>query len=368
MKKILPFIRDHRLLRVPAHFINTHRKLSLVILISLIAIGIFLWPKPPPPLETETVTKNTIQETVSATGTVDSETTVNLNFSTAGRLATLNVRKGDVVKKGQTIATLDLRSTQKSLENALKDYSLQRNTFEQTKEDRGVRDVVNAPNDNLRRIMESNQYNLDKAVLSVELQELAKQSSILTSPIEGIVTRADVSVPGVNVSPTTVFTILDPESLMFKVDVDESDIGEVHLGQSVEVTFDAYPDEKVYVNVSSIDFASHTTSTGANAYTVEAQLPVNSGDRFRIGMSGDAEIVLNQRKNVLTIPLSSLVDDEYVYIQTAKSFEKRKVILGIQNDTETEIKSGLKENDKVALSPTEVEKRLNIKRPQETAL
>jgi multidrug efflux pump subunit AcrA (membrane-fusion protein) len=139
----------------------------------------------------------------------------------------------------------------------------------------------------------------------------------------------------------------------------------VHLGQEVEISLDAYPDEPIHTTVTAIDFASHTTSTGGNAYTVETELPTSADDRYRIGMNGDAEIILNAKKNVLTVPLSAIVDDTYVYVRGEKRFEKKKIRLGIQSDTDAEVKSGLRQGDAVAVNPSDVEKRQKIKRPQD---
>jgi HlyD family secretion protein len=82
-------------------------------------------------------------------------------------------------------------------------------------------------------------------------------------------------------------------------------------------------------------------------------------------MNGDAEIITNQKENVLTIPLSSIVDDEYVYVKinpdrigTSSRFEKRNVKTGLSNETDIEIKSGLKLGEEVAIDPTEAEKRV----------
>lgn len=312
-------------------------------------------PKPPKPIATQTIKRGNITQTVSASGTVYSDSSVNLNFLAGGKLTYLSVKVGDSVKKYQTIATLDQRSTQKSLENALIDYAKERNTFDTTQQNYGNRKPQDALNDSMRRVLEDNQNDLNKAVNSVELQELAKEQSVLTTPIAGVVTRADVTSAGVNVGPTTTFTISDPDNLIFKADVDESDIGKVGTGQTMKVTLDAYPDNPINLTINSIDFASHQTSTGGTAYAVQAALPPTALS-YRLGMNGDAEIIVAGNDHVITIPLSSLIDDSHVYIQKGKVFEKRRVKVGLESDTAAEIVSGLKEGDKVALNPDEVEK------------
>ncbi|CAN5197735.1 efflux RND transporter periplasmic adaptor subunit [soil metagenome] len=332
-----------------------NKKKSVIIFVAILLVAVIFRPKAPKPVPTTTVTRGDITQVVSASGTVFAASSVNLSFLTGGKLTYLGVKNGDEVKQYQTIAVLDQRSTQKNLENALIDYSKQRNTFDSVQDSNGNTKPESAANATMRRILENNQNDLNKAVNSVELQSLAKEQSVLTSPIAGVVTRADVSSSGVNVGPTTTFTIADTSNLIFKADVDESDIGKIVVGQIMKITLDAFPDTPVNASVESIDVASHATSTGGNAYTVQATIPAGAL-AYRIGMNGDSQIVVAGNQNVITIPLSSLIDDTHIYVQKGKSFEKRQIRMGIQSDTEAEVVSGLKVGDKVALTPDDVEK------------
>lgn len=341
-----------RRLHVIKNYILNHKKKTLLILIPIIILAIIFWPRPQKSLEVESVKKQNIVESLPATGTVSSETSVDLHFLSAGKLVYLGVKKGNFVKQGQTIGVLDQRTVQKNLETELRDYAQQRNSFDNTLEDNKDKAI----SDDIKRILQNNQYDLEKAVISVELQDLAKQQAVLTSPISGIVISADVVTAGVNISTTTNFTIADPDHLIFKIDIDEADIGKVKIDQKVKIILDAFPEETFTLKVKSIDFAAHTTTTGGNVYTVEVALPENTALQYRIGMNGDAEIITNEKKNVLTVPLSSLLDDNHVYVKTNGKFEKRKITTGLRNDTDVEIKSGLKAGEEVALDPVEAEK------------
>lgn len=335
-------------------FFTKRKKIIIPALIILLLLFFIFRPKNPPPVETAAVKKGDLVISVSGTGTVQSLTSVNLNFLSGGKLVYLGVKQGDTVAPYQTIGVLDERSIEKNLQIALRDYAKQRNTFEQTKANNNNTTPQTAANDQVRRILENNQFDLEKAVISVELQDLAKQSSVLTTPIGGIVTRADVSSAGVNVSPTTTFTIADPDNLVFNIDVDEADIGKVSLTNFVKVTLDAYPQENITIPITNIDFASHTTTTGGNAYTVEATLPPNSSGKYRIGMNGNAEIILNEKKNILTVPLSAIFQENYLFVKKSQKFEKRKVILGIKNDTDVEVKTGLLPGEIIAVQPEQI--------------
>ena len=89
-------------------------------------------------------------------------------------------------------------------------------------------------------------------------------------------------------------------------------------------------------------------------------MPPSNGTTYRIGMNGDAEIIANQVKDVMTIPLSSIVNDQYVFVKTPKLFEKRDVKLGLKNDTDAQVTDGLKIGEEVAIDPALAEKSSNI--------
>jgi multidrug efflux pump subunit AcrA (membrane-fusion protein) len=133
------------------------------------------------------------------------------------------------------------------------------------------------------------------------------------------------------------------------MDVDEADIGNVVEGQNVDVVLDAFPTNTLSLIVDKIDFVSHTTSSGGNAFTVEAKLLENSS--YRVGMSGNADIIIDSRRGVISVPSSSLLEDNYLYVKRGKYFEKRKISVGLESDTQAEIISGLLEGDEVAIDP-----------------
>ena len=334
-------------------FIFAHKKIVIILLVVVIAIGVYVSTRPSSvqQVETQTVKRQNLTQTLSVTGSIDSTNTVNLTFLAGGKLVYLGAKLGDHVKAGQTIAILDERTVQKNLEAALKDYSIQRNTFDQTKVDNKDTPLT----DTVQRVLANNQFNLDKAVISVELEDLAKQNSVLTTPISGIVTRADVDTAGVNVSATTTFTVTDPNSLVFKMEVDEADIGSVKVGQPIIVTLDAYPNDTLHLRVDSIDFTSHSTSSGGTAYYVKAHVMPGETDTYRIGLNGDADITLQKVSNVMTVPIASIINDTYVYVKKGNKFIKTKLKLGLANDTDQEVISGLQVGDKVALDPTQAE-------------
>ncbi len=333
--------------------ILSHKKISLILLIIFIVIALIIYPKSSGQVQIVKVTRGDVVRTVSVTGSIAADKQVDLTFQIAGTLAYLGVKKGDSVNAYQTIATLDQRTAEKNLQQALINYDEQRISFDETNQANQNRTPDTALNQSMHDVLMNNQYDLNKAVISVQLQDLANQLSVLTTPISGIVTRTDAVTAGVNITPLTTFTVTDPNSLNFSMDVDESDIGNVKVGQDVNVALDAFPNTTLRLKVKSIDFVSHQTSSGGTAFTVKTDLPYN--DSYRVGMSGNADIITEVKKNVLTIPLSSVMDDNTVFVQKPKGyFVKTKVNLGVQSDIMEQVISGLSDGEVVAVDPSSV--------------
>ena len=342
-------------LKAAWRWVRHHKKIVIPAVILFIILVVIFRPKPTPKIATVTMHRGNLTQTVSVSGTVAAKSSVNLTFPIGGTIAWVGVKKGDTVVAGQTIATLDQRTALKNLQASLINYSLQRDTFDQTiANNNNIGNPTNALNDTMKRMLQDNQYDLDKTVNSVELQDLARQQAILSTPIAGLVTRIDAPTAGVTATPTTVFTVTDPTSIVFDMDVDEADISKIQDEQSAKIVLDAYPNDTITLPVTSIDFVSHATSNGGNAYTVEAQIGNNSNYRYRVGMNGNADIVTAKRVGILSIPLSALTDDGAVYVQKNKKYVKTKVMLGLQSDTDAEVTSGLNEGEVVAIDPNAV--------------
>lgn len=330
-------------------------------IIILAVLIFFLRPKPTPNIATQVIKPQQFTQSISVSGKIDASDYADLTFLTGGKLVYLGVKKGDIITAGHTIGVLDQRTTLKNLQDELIDYSKQRGTFDDTQKQNQNRTPEQALSDQMKRILINNQYDLDKAIISVELLDLAKQQSVLSSPISGIVTRTDAKTAGVNVTATTTFSVVNPDTLVFEVDVDQADIAKIRLGQEVNIILDAYPDNNISIAVGKIDFTTHSTSTGGNAYTVQAKLLPDSKFDYKLGMEGNAEIVTAKEENVLSVPLSSIFEDNYVFVKTSKGYEKRKIKQGLQNDTDVVITEGVSSADMVVLDPTLVPQKKQSK-------
>lgn len=329
---------------------------KLLLVAAVLVVGGIVWSnqvsvqKNASTITTAKVAQKDFIKDISSSGKTQANKFVDLKFQTSGKLAWVSVKEGDAVTAYQALAGLDSREVQKNLEKALRDYSDQRNTYEETwrvtYDGKQPRDAFN---DTVKRILEKNQWDLDKAVLDVELKSLSVEFAMLSTPIAGIVTHIDTPVAGVNITPATaVFSVADPTSLVFEANVDETEVGSLTIGQSAKITLDAYPEATFSGKVSYISYASETSSGGATVFPVK--ISFDNPQNLRIGLNGDISIEVDRQSDVLTISTESIREDEggtYVYRKTKSGYVKTAITTGAKNDNDVIVTSGLSQGDTV---------------------
>jgi len=336
-------------------WLKQHRWLSGLIILILFGSGWLGYQKFGPKkisnvYELAVVTRQNIKKTVVASGKIKSQSQADLQFQTSGQLAWIIVKEGDSVKKWQAIAGLDQQELKKTLQKYLLDFSKERADFD---EDLKITYRDKALTDTISRILQKNQYDLDKAVLDVELQDLTLKYATLITPIDGIITHIDVPLAGVNITPATaVFTVADPDHLEFEAIIDEVDIGLISLGQAGRLVLDAYPDEPISLTVDSIDFNSSLDSSGSTVFLVKFRLENNPGQKLKLGMNGEITITVAEKTNVLAVPLSYILENGTTTVQLVKdnTLINQTVTIGITSDDLVEITSGLTENQTIVVS------------------
>ena len=299
--------------------------------------------------QTVRVEKQEIIQTVSASGAIKAEKQVTLKFQTSGKLAWVGVKEGDWVKKWQAIASLDKHDLERDLLKELRDYSKERNDFEEEyRVTYREQTPQTALTDTVKRILEKNQWDLDKAVADVEIAHEAKKLAVLVAPIEGIMIAIGTPVAGINITPAqATFTIASPEVMKFVANVDEADVGQVELDQTVEILLDAYSDQTFNGKVTEIAFSAVTTSGGGTAFPVTISLPENTNQRFKVGMNGDAEIIINQKTAALTLPFSAIREKNGQKFVLTIDEKEVEITTGLESATLIEIVSGLEEGQQV---------------------
>lgn len=337
------------MVRKVLNWVKSHWKLVTAIVVIALIFGV-LRTRAAQPKDTYTIVhpqKQTIEQQLEVSGVVDASQRASLKFLAGGKVVYVGAKQGDAVKKWQTIATIDRAQLQKTLQQNLNAYSATRIDFDQKIDDE--KDVNG--NKIVDRELQKNELSLQNSVLSVELQSIALKNTSLYTPIDGILVSAPAKTAGVILSPTDVFEIIDPKTIYFEALVDEADIRLVREGQSVKITLDAYPDEPIETTIEYISFTSSESDSGT-VFKVRMSIPVaNDALKYKIGMNGTARVLVNKTNDVLSVPITTLIQrDGKTYVEVLKNgkdFEQREIQTGIENETEIEVTSGLSESDEV---------------------
>jgi len=354
------------------------------------------------------VEKGDLAKSVVATGKVEPITKVEIKSKASGIVKKLLVDAGDRVKRGQVLAELDreeisaqvaqahasLEASEASLKGSDADYErakvdaegpdvpMLKRAYERA-QGMAKEGVVSASQlDDAQKNYELalNKMNVAKAQLQVlkakigqanaqvardkaTLLQLEEQLSYTTvvSPIDGIILSRDVEVGDavssilvLGSSATLIMTEGDTSEVYVKGKVDESDIGKVYLGQPARIKVESFKDKTFNGKVTKI---SPMGVEKDNVTTFEVRVSINNpGGELKAAMTANAEIILEEHKNVLQIPEGAILYDKdkkaSVEVPDEKGKEGKKKIavnIGISNGAKTEVLSGLKEGDPVVL-------------------
>lgn len=297
----------------------------------------------------ENPSRQTINKTLEVSGHVDAKEKARLRFAAGGKVVYLGAQEGERVKKWQTIATIDGAALAKTLQKDLNLYMKERWDWENT-----VDSIKDKPlKTTEQREVDKNQWDLNNTVLDVEIQDIAIKNTAIYAPFEGILTSSPTAVTGIQLLASDYFEIVNPDSLIFRAAVDESDISFISEGQDAKLVLDAFPNETITTNVSYVSYVSTETSSGT-AFTIE--FPLNqlaNGNMLRIGMNGDINILLETKENVLTVPTISITQRDnknYVSVKTGENLsEEREIQIGLETDDLIEVTSGLSESDEIVV-------------------
>ena len=354
------------------------------------------------------VEKGDLAKSVVATGKVTPITKVEVKSKASGIVKKLLVDYGDRVKQGQLLAQLDkieieaqVAQSKAALEAAQANLASSQADYERAKVDAEGPDVPPLKRAYDRAIgmakdgvvsqsalddaeknytMAVNKQNVSKAQVIVlkakiaqaqanvvqdqaNLTQLDEQLSYtdIVSPIDGIVLSRDVemgdavsSILVLGLSATLVMTLGDTSEVYVKGKVDESDIGKVYLGQRARIKVESFKDKTFEGKVTKI---SPMGVEKDNVTTFEVRVSIqNPGGELKAEMTANAEVILDEHKNVLQIPEGAIIYDKdkkaSVEVPDPKGKDgkdKVAVNIGISNGAKTEVLSGLKEGQEVVL-------------------
>jgi len=332
-----------------------NKKILLVLGLGLVIGGYLVWQRyQTDKLSSEEVkTARVVRGNVSVSLSIDGKTVIkrqDLAFEIGGVIRGIKVKEGDVVKPWQTLAYLDVREAQKNLESALRDYSKERNDFE---EDGQVTYAGVVITDTIKRILEKNQWDLEKAVLDVELKDIAKSKSYLVTPIGGTVAQVNYQ-PGEIVSSQNnpvVVTVVDENGFHFESFVEDIEALKIKKDMPVRISLDAIEDKTFEGKISFVSPLATIDENELSTYKVIIDFE-NPDEALIDGLVGEAEVISKEVVDVIKIPNSAVTRKDgksLVYVDDNGVWEEREVKLGFTNGKEVEVLSGLSEGESVVV-------------------
>jgi len=324
--------------------------------------------KPKIEYETTTVEKGNISTTVTATGTIEPVTSVEVGTQVSGIVSKIYVDYNSEVKAGQVIAELDktnltseLASQRANLTSVQSSLAYQKANFERQKTlyDKGLISANDFEQARLSYVQA--QQQVTTARQNVKRAETNLGYATITSPINGVVLSKAVEegqTVAASFSTPTLFTIAqDLTNMRVIADIDEADIGEVKDGQRVTFTVDAFPNDIFQGQVTQV---RQQATTESNVVTYEVVISAPNADlKLKPGLTANVTIYTLEKNDVLTVSAKALrfvpnealiAEDEIIepceartklWIREGKTFKALPVELGVSNGTLTEITSGV---------------------------
>ena len=383
--------------------------------IVLIAIGGVLFKvktsgKKKDEVEIVKVKKGTVTDRLTETGTIELVRTVDVKSTISGKIKSLAEEEGDYVKEGELLAIVEPDPNQ-TLLLYNKRASVGRARIEvlqkekELKRKRELFSMDHVPREELEQAenlvkLARNAYELSKLELNVlETKTNIAQSTSsggsgeladmrITAPLSGIVTKRDVEVGEMVVSGissmmagTTLFQIGDPSQMIIKAEISEVDIGGIEAGQEVEIVADAYPDTTYHGRVRRVaPVGKRSQNRGIVVFDTEIEI-LDKEPRLRQGMSCDIDIIFEQRKDVLYLPVEAIFEvfeediedtkgrkgNPVVYLKEGDDFVEKEIEPGLESSSRTEIVGGLSLDDEVAADAERMRKKKEQERgKQET--
>lgn len=306
-------------------------------------------------VETHEVSKETFVESISASGEMAADQAIDLNFETGGTVSQVYVKFGQQVKKGDLIAKLDttnLYSTYLSADATLRaSLAALDSTYDSLANKESTETFAEI---STRTASETTK---DKAYQAYIVAQRNLSGATLRAPFDGIIASfPDGLAEGVNIFSPVGFqiSVVNPDTIYFLSDVNEVDIPKLISNQKVVIHLDAYSDEEYAGVVEGVAFDSVTTSTGGSAYPVRVSFPSQDALKYKLGMNGDAEFIISEKKDQVLVPQTSIVDEDsksYVWKIEGGKAKRTEVNIGASSIDDVSVISGVSEGDTIIVRP-----------------
>ena len=354
-------------------------KYILMALVAVIFIGTFVFlyikSQPQPEVYDEfTLQRMDIRKTTVVTGKIEPRNEVNVKPQISGIITEILKEAGETVQEGEVIAKVKvipdmgslsaaqsrLRLAEINRKQAQTDYDREKALFDKGLVAADEYDKIAQALRQAREEVDAAQDNLEVVRDGVSKSNASASSTLIRSTITGLILDIPVKVGNSVIlantfnDGTTIATVANMNDLIFRGNIDETEVGRLSTGMTMKITIGALQDLKFDARLEYIA-PKATDQNGANQFEIKAavNLPSNATN-IRSGYSANAEIVLAEAKNVLAVPESAIEfdgDDTYVYVIKGEgdkqTYERRKVQTGISDGINIEIRSGVKPNERI---------------------
>lgn len=344
-------------------------------LIAILFVGtlVFLYKKSqkkPDQFEIKSASTNSIVKKTVATGTVQPRKEIEIKPQVSGIIEKVYLEAGQMVHKDDVMARINiipdmvilnnaesrLKRAQLNYEDAKIDYDRQTTLFEKKVISKEEYQKANLSYNSAREEVEAAENNLELIRKGVTKSSAKTTNTLIRSTIDGMVLDVPVkegfSVIQANTfnAGTTIAIVADMNDMIFLGKVDETEVGKIHEGMNIELTIGAIDNEKFNAVLKYIA-PKGKIENGAIQFEIKADVLLKKDQFIRSGYSANANIVLDRRDSVLTIPeglLKFAHDTAYVEVLTAPdTYEKRFVKTGLSDGINIEIVSGVTKEDKI---------------------
>ena len=353
-----------------------YSKLIIAIIVASIFIGtfVFLYQKsqPEPVVYNEFTTKmGDVSKTTLITGKIEPRNEVNVKPQISGIITDIYKEAGDIVQAGEVIAKVKVIPDMSQLSSAESRVRLAEINAKQAQTDYDRdkvlfdKHLITAESfDKVSQTLHQAQEEVKAATDALEVvrdgvskSNASASSTLIRSTISGVILDIPVKVGNTVIlsntfnDGTTIATLANMKDLIFRGNIDETEVGQLSIGVPMKITIGALQDVKLNASLEYIS-PKAVENNGANQFEIKAAIDVKGAKDLRSGYSANAEIVLQTAKNVLTIPESAVEfsgDSTFVYLVKGKgeqkTYERHPVTIGISDGVNIEIKKGLSQKD-----------------------
>ena len=355
-----------------------YSKLIVAAIVAVIFIGtfVFLYQKsqPTPVVYSEfTPEVKDIQKTTVITGKIEPRNEITVKPQISGIITDLYKEAGEMVQEGEVIAKVKVipdmgqlssaearvRLADINLKQAQVDFSREEALYQQKLVSADEYDKIKQTLKQAKEEVVAAQDALDVVRNGVSKSNASASSTLIRSTITGLILDVPVKVGNTVVlsntfnDGTTIATVANMNDLIFRGNIDETEVGRLVEGMPMKITIGALQDLSFEANLEYVS-PKAVESNGANQFEVKAAVHVMKGGKIRSGYSANAEIVLAKASKVLSIPESAIEfsgDSTFVYIVKGegekKTYDRRAVTTGLSDGVSIEIKKGITAKDKV---------------------